>query len=148
MRRRTVLAAAAGFGVGAASGCAAPTAPPTTRDDTSGGPETEPEDPSSAPSPAAPGTVLGAAAAVPVGGATVYPSAAVVVARPGSTTYVAFSAVCPHAGCLVDKVQDGTIHCPCHGSRFHLDGTVAAGPAARPLTSVRVTVQGDTLVLP
>jgi Rieske Fe-S protein len=47
----------------------------------------------------------------------------------------------------VDKVADGTIDCPCHGSKFNLDGTVAKGPAQDPLEAQAVTVQGDSIVL-
>ncbi len=45
----------------------------------------------------------------------------------------AFSARCTHLGCLIDRTAVDLLVCPCHGSRFHLDGTVAAGPAVRPL---------------
>ncbi len=46
----------------------------------------------------------------------------------------ALSAVCTHLGCITRFLPDeGIIACPCHGSRFNLDGEVIAGPAPRPL---------------
>ena len=46
----------------------------------------------------------------------------------------AVSATCTHLGCLVqfDDVQREWA-CPCHGSRFGIDGSVLHGPANRPL---------------
>ena len=46
-----------------------------------------------------------------------------------------FAINCSHLGCSVALNKDAkSFDCPCHGSRFHLDGTVLHGPAAAPLS--------------
>ena len=48
------------------------------------------------------------------------------------------SAVCTHMGCEVHFNQAETSwDCPCHGSRFRVDGSVIGGPAERPLAPYR-----------
>ncbi|MFE1291867.1 Rieske (2Fe-2S) protein [Streptomyces sp. NPDC058751] len=85
---------------------------------------------------------------IPVGGGTVFKEQKIVVTQPAKGDFKAFSAVCTHQGCLVDKVASGTIDCPCHGSRFGVeDGAVKAGPATRPLPAEKITVQGDSIRL-
>ena len=98
--------------------------------------------------PAAAGGVLGAAADVPVGGGKVFADKQVVVTQPAKGTFAAFSAVCTHQGCTVDTVANGTINCPCHGSKFKIaDGSVATGPASKPLPKKNVTVAGGQITL-
>lgn len=53
--------------------------------------------------------------------------------------FSAFSLVCTHLGCTVEKAEQG-FACPCHGSRFDADGQVTHGPAAASLRSLRVEV--------
>jgi Rieske Fe-S protein len=54
-----------------------------------------------------------------------------------------FAQNCSHLGCSVAFTEkDKTLDCPCHGSRFHLDGTVLHGPAAYPLSHL-TWKQGD-----
>ncbi len=130
--RRTAIAAA---GAGLVAGCS-----------TYGGSTATPP---AAPAPAAPGgTELGAAADVPVGGGKVFADKQVVVTQPAAGTFAAFSAVCTHQGCTVDTVADGTINCPCHGSKFKIaDGSVANGPAAKALDKKTVTVANGKITL-
>lgn len=63
----------------------------------------------------------------------------IAVFRDYDNTLRAFSAVCPHLGCIVHWNNDEkSFDCPCHGSRFSTDGTVINGPAKRGLAAVRV----------
>ena len=99
----------------------------------------------SAPGPAAPANPIATTAEVPVGSGVIVDD--IVVTQPSAGEFKGFSAICTHKGCTVDEVADGTINCPCHGSKFNLDGSVANGPATKPLEAKAVSVQGDSIVL-
>jgi menaquinol-cytochrome c reductase iron-sulfur subunit len=60
----------------------------------------------------------------------------------------AFNVVCPHAGCSVNLASGGThFACPCHRSRFALDGAREEGPAPRGLDELEVEIRdGDVWV--
>jgi Rieske Fe-S protein len=54
-----------------------------------------------------------------------------------------FAINCSHLGCSVALNPTAqSFDCPCHGSRFHLNGTVLHGPAAYPLSHL-TWKQGD-----
>ncbi|WP_068689370.1 FAD-dependent oxidoreductase [Thermobifida halotolerans] len=62
------------------------------------------------------------------------------VYRDGSGTAHAVSARCTHLGCIVAfNAAEEAWECPCHGSRFGLDGEVLHGPATHPLDRVDVS---------
>jgi Rieske Fe-S protein len=74
-----------------------------------------------------------------------------VVYRHADGRIQAWSARCTHLGCRLDRVIDGVVVCPCHGSRFDDQGRVLNGPAAKPLQSLEVStdaVGGWTVQLP
>ena len=58
----------------------------------------------------------------------------------------AISAVCTHLGCTpIWDENEAQFKCPCHGSRFNIDGINLEGPAPRPLerVAVRITEEGQ-----
>ena len=61
----------------------------------------------------------------------------------------AMTAVCTHLGCITRyHADENAIACPCHGSRFDLEGDVSHGPAPRPLPWIQLTAnaEGDLTV--
>ena len=94
------------------------------------------------------GEEIAATGDIPVGGGTVFKERKLVVTQPKEGDFRAFSAICTHQGCTVNKVADGTIDCPCHGSRFSVeDGAVTAGPAPAPLPAEKIVVDGKAIRL-
>jgi Rieske Fe-S protein len=67
----------------------------------------------------------------------------VIVTRAEGTVR-AFTARCTHLGCRIDRTEGDELVCPCHGSRFRLDGSVAAGPAVRPLAPLEHEIDPGT----
>ena len=56
--------------------------------------------------------------------------------------------VCTHMGCQTDwNSLDQTWDCPCHGSRYHPDGTVLRGPATGPLPPLAFHVDNDEIII-
>jgi Rieske Fe-S protein len=128
----TALTACSTYGKkpAAASASAAPASAPAT----SGSP--------GAPAPAA---ALAKIADVPVGSGVIVDD--IVVTQPTAGVFKGFSSVCTHAGCNVSKIENGTIDCPCHGSKFSIkDGSVVNGPASSPLAPVAIKVDGTSIV--
>ena len=61
--------------------------------------------------------------------------------------FVAYSAVCTHAGCTV-AYKDAQLACPCHGSIFDpANGAeVVSGPAQTPLPEIPIRVQDGQIL--
>ena len=69
----------------------------------------------------------------------------ILITQPSPGVFRGFIARCTHAGCAV-AVKNGGIECPCHGSKFTLDGAVERGPAVDPLVPAPVTVRDGRIV--
>ena len=98
----------------------------------------------------APGTVLAALSAVPVGGGIVAngPSGKVLLVQETAGKVVGYDARCPHAGTPVNPPVQGVVVCPNHGSEFNpATGAVTRGPAQSGLAPIAVAVSGTQVVL-
>jgi cytochrome b6-f complex iron-sulfur subunit len=51
-----------------------------------------------------------------------------------------YSSKCTHLGCKLNKMDNNEIVCPCHGSRFSVDGKVLMGPADNNLKELSYSV--------
>jgi Ferredoxin subunits of nitrite reductase and ring-hydroxylating dioxygenases len=96
--------------------------------------------------PTAP-VVLGAESEVAKGGAQLYQDENVVVSRAEDGSLKAFSSICTHAGCAINKLQGTTLVCPCHGSEFDATtGKVLRAPATVPLHELPVEEKKGKIV--
>lgn len=58
------------------------------------------------------------------------------------------SLVCKHRGCEVEfNADEKTWDCPCHGSRYNLDGSLMKGPAKSGLDSVMIKIESGKVEL-
>jgi thiosulfate dehydrogenase [quinone] large subunit len=91
------------------------------------------------------GTAIALAKNVPVGGSASFtdPSSGdpSIVIQATAGKFLAFDAVCPHAGCAVAYDQSArVIACPCHGSQFNAaTGAVEQGPATTGLKPIAIS---------
>jgi Rieske Fe-S protein len=59
---------------------------------------------------------------------------------------IAFAPWCTHLACAYHwEEASGQFLCPCHASRFSIDGVVVSGPAPRPLDRYPTRIEGDKL---
>ncbi|AOR37447.1 FeS-binding protein [Streptomyces fodineus] len=90
---------------------------------------------------------LGADSEVSKGGAKLYRDHNVVVSRDGSGALKAYSTICTHAGCPINKLQGTTLICPCHGSQFDaVTGKVVQSPATEPLAELPVKTTNGRII--
>ena len=89
---------------------------------------------------------LGLATNYPPGSRTLIPEARALLVH-DKQGFQAYSLVCTHLGCQVKVIEKG-FTCPCHGSRFDLQGNVLNGPATQPLHPLVLEVQpkGDLIL--
>lgn len=90
------------------------------------------------------GQALSSTADVPLNSGKVVGDTLITQRQPG--VFDAFVSRCTHAGCVLPGVDGDTIVCPCHGSRFALNGTVLRGPAMEPLVPVEVRVHSGLII--
>lgn len=61
---------------------------------------------------------------------------------------IALSRVCTHLGCLVEYSRTRQrMVCPCHAGTFDLDGGVISGPPPKPLKTIPLRIDGDSIIL-
>jgi cytochrome b6-f complex iron-sulfur subunit len=53
--------------------------------------------------------------------------------------FCAISTTCTHLGCIVSAAETG-FNCPCHGSRYDVDGNVTGGPAPKALSWYKINL--------
>lgn len=77
------------------------------------------------------------------------PVGAVFLRRTPKGEVEALNVSCPHAGCAVEfKSAARSYHCPCHDSKFNLDGSLGdlKSPSPRAMDALGVEIRGGTEV--
>lgn len=135
---------------GRPSGAVAHTAAAQTPGTGSGGTSTAPTPAPAAPSGSGAGQLIARAGQIPVNAAL--PITDPSSGNPGALVhtadgkYVAYDAVCTHAGCTVQyDPSNRLLVCPCHGGEFDpaQGAQVVAGPPPSPLTSLPIKVDSS-----
>jgi len=74
---------------------------------------------------------------------------AIIVEHNADDTYKAISGICTHQGCIVSDFEGNSsvFVCPCHNSRFDLNGHVVQGPASANLAGYNTRVENNSLII-
>ncbi|MBO4256003.1 Rieske (2Fe-2S) protein [Streptomyces griseorubiginosus] len=81
------------------------------------------------------------------GSAELYRDHNLVVSRGENGSLKAYSTICTHAGCPINKLEGTTLVCPCHGSEFDArTGKVLRSPATEPLHALPVATRNGKIV--
>ncbi len=129
--RRNLLVLAAATGTAAVAGCG----PMTVRPDT-GADAGPPEDVGSE---ACGAIMVGAVTEFAVGTWTLKLANHLIIGHDDRGLF-AYSSVCTHEGCDVNRPVAGEAFCPCHGSRYDGNGAVIMGPAMRALAHYALSI--------
>ncbi|MEV0169873.1 Rieske (2Fe-2S) protein [Streptomyces sp. NPDC050803] len=90
---------------------------------------------------------LGAESEIAKGSAKLYRDHNVVVSRAEDGTLKAYSTICTHALCPINKLEGTKLICPCHGSEFDATtGEVLHAPATVALNGLSVEAKGGRIV--
>jgi cytochrome b6-f complex iron-sulfur subunit len=87
---------------------------------------------------------------VPYGGAKniIFGDTPVIVINRPEKGFIAFTRTCTHLGCLVEFNKNiQKIVCPCHAGTYDLDGSVESGPPPKPLATIPIKIEGDTIII-
>ena len=72
----------------------------------------------------------------------------ILITQPRAGEFRGFSAICTHAGFVMNNVANSEIKCDNHGAIYSVDdGSVLSGPAPRALGKVTVSVEGDDVLV-
>lgn len=58
-----------------------------------------------------------------------------------------FSSHCSHLGCIINRSENDTLVCPCHGSVFNESGNPMRGPAIKPLKQLDFRVENQRIIV-
>ena len=106
------------------------------------------------PEPSAPTTSGPVAVAkitdIPIGSGKKYDveGTPILITQPRVGEFRGFSAICTHAGFVMNNMANSEIKCDNHGAVYSADdGSVLSGPAPRALGKVEVTVDSDDILV-
>ena len=115
-------------------------------------PTTSPTPTGGTPTTPTAGTKVAKVVDVPVGTALQFndpaSGAPAYILQPKAGTFLAYTAICTHQGCIVSFDGSGSFSCPCHGAMFDATtGNVTRGPAQSPLTKLNVQAHGSDIYI-
>ena len=70
-----------------------------------------------------------------------------VVRNPDNINLSAVNPTCTHQGCTVEWTDTKVFACPCHGSKFSLNGKVLEGPAKKPLETFKAKEKNGLVLI-